>query len=417
MRLTGNIQAAGARARSKVGSRKILLVRAHAASSSVSASSGRCPFNPFSGSGPSRTTSSAAVATEEPPLMTYASVLPPNFPPPPEVVPDGARISDPPPVSLNPKFDIMPMSQIKPGVYRMHMGLEPMTWDNFIWIDDAYDEEMAMRRHLLESDKRRLVLKTAYPEAEAANRELLEVLATHLPTYFPEIFQMDGNVLHNLRTRESFDITSDEIDPLEAAARLVQEDLCLMVKDSEGVQRFMSGAVLFPQRWSLLEKLGMDMHHIHLPVPRYRDEIERPALGFMDRLKTEKPFWRANWTINADRRLFQPADETEIAAAAEGRSERYSHSHGVTAENAGEMVYLRVERETLTRLPRTQAVLFTIRTFIRPLEYLKTRPEDARRLSEAVLGVPEDVAMYKTISEYRHEVATYLSTIAAERGY
>ena len=38
-----------------------------------------------------------------------------------------------------------------------------------------------------------------------------------------------------------------------------QEDLCLMTTDSEGVLRFVSGAVLFPQRWSLLEKIGMDM--------------------------------------------------------------------------------------------------------------------------------------------------------------
>jgi hypothetical protein len=38
-----------------------------------------------------------------------------------------------------------------------------------------------------------------------------------------------------------------------------QEDLCLMTTDSEGVLRFVSGAVLFPQRWSLIEKIGMDM--------------------------------------------------------------------------------------------------------------------------------------------------------------
>lgn len=28
---------------------------------------------------------------------------------------------------------------------------------------------------------------------------------------------------------------------------------------ADGVLRFVSGAVLFPQRWSLLEKIGMDM--------------------------------------------------------------------------------------------------------------------------------------------------------------
>ena len=37
--------------------------------------------------------------------------------------------------------------------------------------------------------------------------------------------------------------------------------------------KFTAGAVLFPQRWSLLEKLGMDLHRIHDPVPQYEQEV------------------------------------------------------------------------------------------------------------------------------------------------
>lgn len=77
----------------------------------------------------------------------------------------------------------------------------------------------------------------------------------------------------------------------------VQEDLCLMKEDSEGVLRFVSGAVLFPQRWSLLEKIGMDMHRIHVPVPLYEQQIERPVAAFMKRLEVKRPFWRCNWTV------------------------------------------------------------------------------------------------------------------------
>ena len=77
-----------------------------------------------------------------------------------------------------------------------------------------------------------------------------------------------------------------------------QEDLCLMKVDSEGVLRFVSGAVLFPQRWSLLEKIGMDMHRIHVPVPLFEQEIERPVAAFMNRLEVKRPFWRCNWTVS-----------------------------------------------------------------------------------------------------------------------
>lgn len=77
----------------------------------------------------------------------------------------------------------------------------------------------------------------------------------------------------------------------------VQEDLCLMVPDETGELKFVSGAVLFPQRWSLVEKIGMNMHRIHTPVPLFEQEIERPVATFMDRLDPKRPFWRCNWTV------------------------------------------------------------------------------------------------------------------------
>ena len=74
-----------------------------------------------------------------------------------------------------------------------------------------------------------------------------------------------------------------------------------MVPDKEGELRFVSGAVLFPQRWSLNEKIGMDMHRIHVPVPLFEQEIEKPVSTFMTRLETCKPFWRCNWTVSLSR--------------------------------------------------------------------------------------------------------------------
>lgn len=79
-----------------------------------------------------------------------------------------------------------------------------------------------------------------------------------------------------------------------------------MQLDEQGTLRFVSGAVLFPQRWSLLEKLGMDMHRIHEPVPLYEREIQRPVDGFMMRLATGKPFTRANWTVRFLPQVFPP---------------------------------------------------------------------------------------------------------------
>lgn len=70
-----------------------------------------------------------------------------------------------------------------------------------------------------------------------------------------------------------------------------------MQKDEHGNLKFVSGAVLFPQRWSLIEKIGMDMSRIHQPVPLYADSISRPVNTFMERLQTSRPYERCNWTV------------------------------------------------------------------------------------------------------------------------
>ena len=46
----------------------------------------------------------------------------------------------------------------------------------------------------------------------------------------------------------------------------------------------------------------------------------------------------------------------------------------VTAENAGERLHTRCERETLVRFPRTRAILFTIRTHLKKLDHYAQQP-------------------------------------------
>ena len=73
----------------------------------------------------------------------------------------------------------------------------------------------------------------------------------------------------------------------------LQEDLCLMQDDpsTPTSMKFTAGAVLFPQRWSLIEKLGMDLHRIHDPVPQYEQEVShsQPAWCSGQRLLSPCP--------------------------------------------------------------------------------------------------------------------------------
>ena len=63
--------------------------------------------------------------------------------------------------------------------------------------------------------------------------------------------------------------------------------------------------------------------------------------------------WRANWSVVENATLFHPQPRERLP--------------DLTAENAGEKLWLRVERQTLRRLPASRAVVFTIRTLLRRL--------------------------------------------------
>ena len=50
-----------------------------------------------------------------------------------------------------------------------------------------------------------------------------------------------------------------------------QEDLCILLPSpADGKLRLVAGLVSFPMRWSLLDKMGHEMHRIHKPVPFYQ---------------------------------------------------------------------------------------------------------------------------------------------------
>ena len=98
----------------------------------------------------------------------------------------------------------------------------------------------------------------------------------------------------------------------------MQEDLCLMA-DVDGELRFVSGVVCFPQRWTIGEKIGMNMERIHEPVPRFNQQLGRSVGGFMSRLAPGKPFWRINWAVSDNPDLFQPVAEDLIVQTNSGR--------------------------------------------------------------------------------------------------
>jgi hypothetical protein len=280
------------------------------------------------------------------------------------------------------------------GPFRMSMGLVARDPDELISLDERYPAEIAERRALLARWGREVV--AAEPGADPACCEMLERLATVLPRRYPAWFERREGGLHNRFTGET---SAPDTDPLTTAALLVQEDLCLLeLRDSVPV--LIAGTLCFTPGWRLLDKLGRPLRDVHGPVPFFADRLARPVDRLMAHLQPGKLVERLNWGLYDNPSLFRP-----------GRHFQGEPNPAITPDNALEKLFLRVERQTLSVLERTGAVLFTIRTHVYPLHRVIAVPGAAARLAEAVAALPPEMALYKSIAPFRDALLAALGPV------
>lgn len=293
------------------------------------------------------------------------------------------------------------------GAFRWRLALRPLELSDWIQIGDDYDHEMDAKARVL--GEHYGTVFQALPGTEIEGAEVLLALVDHLVAHHPNWFSRDACSVTNHRRRETFAITPDENGlwsehPLSIAGRLVQEDLAILVPRDGGLV-FGGGSVCFPNRWDLASKLGSSMVEVHRPVARLNEQLSGPIDDFFARLSPERPFWRLGWGVLDTDDPYQPVDGTASVPPP---------LPSVGDPSTGDRLFLRVERETLRRFPRTDTVLFTIRTYIRPLAHLSSRPEDAARLADALANLPDDVADYKRVVELSDAARHWLASIVPQ---
>jgi len=240
-------------------------------------------------------------------------------------------------------------------------GAQPL--DPFAWLERGGDTaaQMARRRDLI--DTQRDTVLAALPDSAPAQAELRDAVAAHTGEALP-----------------------DDPSPLGQVGRMVQEDFCLLEQHAPDEEYRLTAAILcFPSRWSLAEKIGHPLTMIHGPVPDYTDDLARRVNRLFDGVRAGKPLWRANWTVHPTSELHQPS--------------------GTWRQAEDGPLHIRVERQTFLRLPRSQAVVFGIRTHIDPLEALTLPEAKALRAALAPLNADE--------IEYRGGVDLHRATLDA----
>ncbi|SHE70521.1 Protein of unknown function [Litoreibacter ascidiaceicola] len=214
-------------------------------------------------------------------------------------------------------------------------GVMPLTYDDWLKVDDAYAAQLAYKAKLM-AERRDAVLMVD-PSCLEAARELLKVALGNLPHGFGA-----GDVI---TCPDGRTVVPDFKAPFETLSTLFQEDFVILQK--QGDAHVLSGALLcFPASWSLAEKFNKPLTAIHDPVAEYGDSIARSVERMFTAIRAEQPLMRSNALVYADPDLHHP------------------HRGSDKLRDAGQAGFIRSERQCMVRLPETQAVVFSIHTYL-----------------------------------------------------
>ncbi|HEY4332870.1 MAG TPA: DUF3445 domain-containing protein [Ilumatobacteraceae bacterium] len=277
--------------------------------------------------------------------------------------------------------------KLEPGPPFSAMGTHALKLDEWLVVDEHRAPDLHRKAALLATE--RPMVFAAEAGSEAAGAEALELI---------EAWLADHSVAGQAASARANTVEPNE-HPLLSAARLVQEDLVVMQRIA-GAWVLTAGAVCFPTHWTVSDKVGLPLEGIHAPVAHYETELREKVDRFHDRLQPRSPVWRRNWFIVPTAELYLPAYGSRLGPPP-------------TIAADGSPMWIRSERQTLRRLPQTDAILFTIRVQLAPLVVLRDRPDIAAKLLAVVRSWDRAKRMYTSTGGAIDAIVAWLDRVVS----
>jgi hypothetical protein len=285
-------------------------------------------------------------------------------------------------------------------------GPKGSVFEHMFDVDEHYIAEMRDRAQVLADDPLRC---QSLPHMELAGWDLLELIMESKARDYPHWFSLtkSGNQWHwinrplNIEQKFTFlDASTLPCGPLEYITRQTQGDFTLQDQRDDDLW-IEAGMVTTQADWSLDFDIGMSFMQWHAPVPlAHKMGVFERALKFLLKLQHGAPVRRFNWTMTVD-----PLLDT----SPENYPKWGPSKTTMTPDTIGNRQCLRVELQTLHRLPRSNAIAFPIRAYLIRFEELVTVPKWGRRLHRVVGAIPDELATYKGFLRNKPLMLQYLS--------
>ncbi|HET6969499.1 MAG TPA: DUF3445 domain-containing protein [Phenylobacterium sp.] len=192
-------------------------------------------------------------------------------------------------------------------------------------------------------------------------------------------------------------IAAEDRPPLLAAARAVADDLCLMEK-RDGAWRLTALSLSAGSFFTADQVIGRSLAELHVPVTGFHERLLARVVRIFDGLRDDLVLERRNWSVVSSPELFMP-DPGPMRAAIPG----------IDPAHAADELRVRVERQTLRRLPQTGGVVFTIRVWVDPLSAIAADPQRLAHFAQAWRSATPEFRAYKRLELYDDLVARVIA--------
>ncbi|OTB06226.1 hypothetical protein M426DRAFT_9717 [Hypoxylon sp. CI-4A] len=245
-------------------------------------------------------------------------------------------------------------------IYHITMALKSRTPSDLIVIDRNYLSRIEERRRTMDNHRKHTL--GCLPVAIEAVQEVYSyLLGEYLPVRYPTIFTRDEKSFRNRVTSVSLPLLPPE-DPIVALRSLgetVEDDMFFLRETPEG-HECTAFVCCCPSGFDPAEKIGKLLKDIHEPVPSY-EKIGSSMERYFSRLEVGKTVSRVNWSVTTNPELFNVSGNHVYEV------DQVEEDADVDIKKA----FVRMELQTMTRMPKTRAILFSFKTYLCPVEEIK----------------------------------------------
>ncbi|KAI9706762.1 MAG: hypothetical protein M1820_004732 [Bogoriella megaspora] len=287
--------------------------------------------------------------------------------------------------------------------YHQTMSLTKLQPDWWLELESTYATRVRERQELYA--KHGPLVMQSLPGSEFAMKELMEMCLQFYVARYPMHFRLDTERLIFYNDILKTETHLKDVSPFDVLLQNVPEDFAIMLRNPEdGIYHFRAGIICSSLGWSVGSKIGMKLHEIHDPIPDYKEKMRASMDRYFAKKPTDRAIQRGSWGLEVHEPLFMPpGDPHEALRSAQ------DPSHTISDMN------LRVDWQTLRRLPLSGAVVFNFKGLFTPITEFRDEPYVPALVLKVLKEGKQNLMEYKGTWHTEHVVMPALEEWVKEQ--